>query len=296
MTIKYKKLKCIDVTAQKSNKIEFLQRMVDDASTTFALATSKYNSFVEKAATFTALYDEAVVDLTTAEAYWKQFLQVESDINALKQTADESNLIAVEAFHGVKELICQWEDVTSETIKAAEAITLTSEFIQKRKASNPLISDDLVNDAIAAANKAATVVNTVIKALTDALSVLSSSKQATNTTELTEVYINLALAALLENNPESELMKILLSKEGKKFGINTVIAQKIYKKTEGKTTLKASLSKSLDDAKTKEKMALTASEDTNKELGKAKEEMDQAQAALETWQAALVAAETAVAG
>lgn len=292
MMTRYKKFRPFDVTAKKSNKIEFLQRMVNDASTVFAKAESKYNSFVEKANIFAELYNEAEVDLQTAEGYWKQFLQVKSDIKALNDTANEANLIAVDAHHDVRKLIIAWEEVTSETLKAAEAIVLTSNYIQKRKASNPLISDDLVKDAIDAAKAAEKTVATVVKAFKDALSALSSSWQANNSTELTDVYINIAMMELLINkNVGDNLSKILISENMSKAN-----RDKILKMTKNSSPLEFSLKNAKDSAKKKTKLALTASESANKEMNKAKEELAQAQAALSTWNAALLAAETAVAG
>lgn len=293
---KYKQIRFFDVTAKKTNKIEYLQRQVNDATTVVAKAEATYNSFVEKAATFSNLYNEAEADLQTAEGYWKLFLQVKADLKALNETADEANLVAVDAFHGVKNLIDCWEQVTTDTIKAAEAITLTADYIQKRKAANPLISDDLVNDAIAAANAAQKTVSAVVKAFKDALAALSSSTQANNSTELTDVYINLAITALLEQkldeiDPAIQTTLTTELSQAAITGNDLVTIQSLMH-----PPLETSLSKSLSDAQNKSAMALTASEAANREMNKAKEELAQAQASLSTWEAALTAAETAVAG
>ncbi|MFK8006913.1 MAG: hypothetical protein AB8H03_11100 [Saprospiraceae bacterium] len=297
---RYKELKCVDVTIKKSKKIEYLQRMVDEASTTEAMAASKYNSFVEKAAIFATLYNEAEADLTTAEGYWKLFLQVKSDLEGLNDTANEANLIAVESFQDIKQLICDWEEVTSETLKAAEAITLTANYIQKRKSSNPLISNDLVNDAIAASKAAQKVVTKVVNAFTDALNALSSSKQANNSTELTNVYISLAIASLL-NKEIAEQLKQFKNNRSITFDNSIYVISDVKKVVynqldDDQTSLEISLKTALDKAKSKVKSSLDASEKANQEMNRAKEELEQAKAALATWDAALVAAETAVAG
>ena len=281
-------LKRIDVTARKSNKIEFLQRQVNNASSLFAKTEAKYNSFVEKAAVFEALYAEAEAELKTAEAYWEYFLQIKSDLDALKQSGDEANLVAVDALSDVSQLIIGWEEVTTETLKAAEAITLMADYIQKRKASNPLISNDLVNDAVAAAKASVRTVKTVVKAYADALQSLSPATQTAHSTGLTNEYINLAIAQSLEEKASTELL-LLLEEEG-------AIVKKEEILIEQKQSLEFSLAQSLEAAQTKAALALKASENANKEMNKAKEELAQAQAALETWQAALAAAETAVAG
>lgn len=291
---RHTKIRRIDVTARQTNKIEFLKRQVNDAETVLAKATSKYDSFVTKAELFTALYAEAEVDQQTAESYWKTFLQVKSDLKALNSTADEANLVGVDAFHDVRQLILAWEQVTTDTLKAAEVIVLAAEYIDKRKASNPLISSELVSAATAAVKTTEKTVKAVISAFTDALSTLSSSAQANNSTELTSVYIQLAMTALLERNGVSPLLSLTLS--DKNMDLLKAKEKKILELTKADVALETSLSTALKAAKMKTQAALTASESANKEMNKAKEEMAQAEAALSTWEAALTAAETAVAG
>ncbi|MFK8163255.1 MAG: hypothetical protein AB8H12_12390 [Lewinella sp.] len=285
------KLVHLDVTAQKSNKIEYLERMVNDASIVLVMAESQYNSFVEKANSFNMLYSEAEADRQTAKSNWNMFLQVKSDLSALTHTANEANLVAVDAFHDIKQLICAWESVTVETLKAAEAITRTANYIQRRKASNQLISDNLVNDAIATSKAAQKTVTLVIKAFTDALNALSFSKQASNTTELTGVFIDEASVALLKKDVEKEL------KEYKKGGsVSVGLITEIQQSISDKNPLEYTLDSTLRAARTKEKTALNASEAANREMNRAKEEFEQAQTALATWEAALAAAKTAIAG
>ncbi len=296
MSTELRKVRPVDGTTYKTNRIEYLQRQVNDASTVVAKADSKYKSFVEKANTFTELYNEAEADLQTAEGYWKLFLQVKSDLEALKETANEANLIAVDVQRDIRQLIIAWEEVTADTLKAAEAIVLTARYIQKRKASNPLISNDLVKDATAAAKAAEKTVAAVVKAFKAALSTLSSSAQANNSTALTNVYINLAMTALIENKSEDGklpklLSKLLIDEEIPKGELDV-----IKKWASNKKPLEESLKDALKEAKSKDKRALMASEQANKEMNKAKEELALAQATLATWEAALLAAKTAVAG
>lgn len=282
----------IDITARKTSKIEFLKRQVDDSKTMVAKAQAKYNSFVTKASTFAELYTEADVNKQTAESYWDLFLKVKADLHAINETVEEANLIAVDAFHDVKQLILQWESVTSDTIQAAESIMLAADYINKRKASNPLISNDLVNDAAAAAKAAQTTVKAVVNAFTDALSALSSSAQANNSTELTSIYLNIAISAIVDKTIRPLLdtdafAKLNLSKS-EKANLKKIVG--LHR------PLEISLKTSLKNSKTKSAQALTASQSANKEMNRAKEQLSQAEAALATWEAALAAAETAVAG
>jgi len=267
---------------------------VNDAEVIVASAQAKYNSFVIKANTFAELYKEDLADQQTVEGYWKLFLQVKSDLEALRQTTNETNLIAVDAFYDVQQLIREWEDVTAATIKAAEAILLSADYIQKRKASNNLISDDLVQGATAAASAAKATVKMVIAAFTDALGTLSSSTRAKNSTKMTDVYVSLAVAALLEDKLDRSILSPILLGSGLNF--NHTEMKKIISAANQREPLEVSLAKSLKSAKSKTSLSEAASESANREMNKAKEELAETQAALETWQAALVAAETAVAG
>ncbi len=282
----------LDITARKTSKIEFLKRQVDDAKTMVAKAQAKYNSFVTKANTFAELYTEAESNKQTAESYWDLFLKVNADLHSINETVEEANLVAVDAFHDVKLLILEWESVTSSTIKAAESIMLAADYINKRKASNPLISNDLVNDAAAAAKAAQTTVKAVVNAFTDALSALSSSAQANNSTELTSVYLNIAISAVLDKT----MIPLLNTSTFDNLKISKSEKKKLRALVAEHRPLEKSLKTSLSDAKTKAAQALTASESANKEMNRAKEQLSQAEASLATWEAALTAAETAVAG
>lgn len=288
----YNNFKHINESARKNNRIEYLQRKVKEASMGAAIANSTYNSLVEKAAIFASLDQEAAVDVETTEGYWNLFLKVKSDIQVMTQIAGESNLTVVGTLQDVRNLISAWEAVTSETLKAAESIVIMSEYIQKRKANNPLISNDLVADAIAAAKAAEKTVNIVLQAFTDALNTLSVAAQANNSTALRDVYKNLAITLILENNHQKGLLGTVL----KAANINPTISRKIEKMAKNGESLETSLSNSLKAAKRKVKLSQIASENVNKEMNKAKEELALAQAVLATWEAALVAAETATGG
>lgn len=297
--LKLRTFPMVDVTMAQTNKIEYLKRMVNDAETVLAKAQSKYDSFVSKANMFAGLYTEAKADKQTAESYWKQFEQVKSDLKALKLTSDETNRIAVDAFYGVKKLILEWENVVSNALLSAEAIMIAADYIQKRKASNPLISNELVSDATNAVKKAETTVKAVVKAFTSALSTLSSASSANNSTELTDVFIDLAGVTILTEGlhqdvlTQREIMAILSNPES---GLTGVEAQSLTAKAMETEAMETSLKEGLDKATDNEKAAHTASEAANREMNKAKEELAQAQASLQTWEAALNAAETAVAG
>jgi hypothetical protein len=279
----------MNIAASKSNKIEYLKRQVKDASTRLAKAQAKYSSYVEKASLFSTLYQEAEANLQNAEAFWELFLKVKSSLIALRQSSEKTTLEAVEAFQSVKQLLIQWEKVTLDTLKANGAIQLAAEYIQKRKASNSLISDDLVLYATETAKKAQTTVKMVINSLTDTLAALSTSAKANNSAELTGVYIDNATGIMLKNRDEKSLSAL------KKLNINAQEQEAIESINSTYEPLETSLQETLKEAQQNAKKAKIASESANLETNKAKEEMLQATTELNNWKTALAAAEAALA-
>jgi hypothetical protein len=260
----------MDITARKTSTLRSLQRQLNDATTVAAKTESTYESFVNKAQFFSDLYKQATADLNTLNTQWTQFLTVKSSILALEQTSDESNLVAQVTNNNIKKLVKKWEQVVLHTLEAADAINLASDYINKRKASNILISADLVSDATLAANNAATTVTLVINALTASLNTLTVASQANNSTDLTGMYIDLASAALLA--PVSP-------------GAAVQAAH---------TPLETSLSALLNKTKRRQLAVQAALNNANAEMAAAKETMDSANAKVVAAQAALNAAQAAV--
>ncbi len=310
-------LKKIDVTARKTATIQGLQDQVNTATTIVALSTSKYNSFVDKANLFKTLLSQADNAYTTSESNWEMFLKVRSDLNALIRTTDESSMIADVAFEEIQQVILQWEAVTNQTIKAVDAINLASEKIVKYKATNPLVSNDLVTGITTAASNANTVLNQVIKAFTDAITAMSYSNQASNSTNVSELYTILADAKILNNHNiriqdlTDRLKGKLESVQAEKFlqlfkeqsikdlnipGLPPSEIKDILKYQHNHKPLELSLYSDLEKNRKTAARALDASNAANKEMNKAKEELDLAEANLASLQAALAAAQAAVAG
>ena len=260
----------MNIIAKKTSTLQNLQRQVNDAGTVAAKAESTYESYVNKSALFQGLLNQANAELATITAQWNQFLALKSTLTALQDTSDDSNLVAQTANKEIKSLIKKWEQVVQQTLDAADAINLAADYIKKRKASNALISNDLVSDATLAANNATTAVKLVINALTAALNSLSSSTQANNSTELTGLYIDMASSALL-NDPAAPSTN-----------------------DNPHVPLENSLSRQLKNATQKQNAVQAANIKVTAEVASAKESLDAANAKLATTQAALKAAQAAV--
>lgn len=263
----------MNITARKTSTLQSLQRQYNDATTIAAKAESAYESYANKAQLFKDLYAQATNDLNTLNSQWTMFLTLKSSLIALEETSDDCNLVAVVSFNNVKKLVRKWEQVVQQTLEAADAINLASDYINKRKASNGLISSDLVSDATTAANNATATVTLVINALTASLNTLTVASQANNSTELTGLYIDMASAALLTASPSQTVPNAPAPNH---------------------VPLETSLSQLLNQANRKQAAVQAALNNANAELATAKEDLDSANAKVVAAQAALNAAQAAV--
>ena len=294
-------LKRMDTTAVKTSTIYGLERNVDKDSTIVAAAQSKYESFVTKSQTFSILLTQAESDLATAQKNWELFLKLKSSLNALDLTANDSNLVSVVTYDDLKATILHWEAVVRQTIVAADAIHLAAEYITDKKASNPLISNDLVVDITNADKAAAQTVTVVIGAFTDALTALSFTEQAKNSTSLATIYIDEAKSELLNLIKGLNETKAEAFKKDLKF-IQSLDLPSVPEADEKDLiellfpSLEKTLEKKLLGEQKKVKAARAANENASKEVVIAQEELAKAEAKLSSAAAALQAAKAAVAG
>jgi hypothetical protein len=266
----------INITSTKTSTLQTLIRQYNDATTVAAQAQAAYESYTNKAQLFQELVGNASTDLANAKAQWGQFLAVKSSLKALGQTSDDSNQVAEVTYNNIRQLVKNWETVVQTTLEAGDAINQASEFINKRKATNALVSNDLVADATTAARNAANTVTLVIQALTAALNTLTASNQAKNSTELTGAYIDMAASALL--NPA----------EAVKVAPTTKDLQAAHE------PLEQSLAAILQQASVRMASTQSALNEANMEVAASKEALDSANAKVVAAQAALSAAQAAV--
>jgi len=276
-----------DITRSKTITINQLTQDVKNATTTKAKASASYDSFVSKQQMYTELLALAEADYTTKKANWDLLLTLRSSLLSLKETADITNQVAQMSDEHVRDMIVSWQKVTDETIRAADSINLTANYIVQRKASNQLLSNDLVNDATKAAKAADSAVTLVITALTNALSSLGASNQAKNSTLLTVNDVNLAISMIID---PQQLDRNIAKND---MGVSLVAVNPFRSKH---VPLEDSLRTSMDNSKAQQDQLLKAVDDVNNEVARAKEDLDQATADLATLESALKAAEAAIAG
>lgn len=284
--MKTKKSRYADITRSKTVTINKLKNEVKTATNTKSKATASYESFVAKQQMFNDLLSLAEADYTAKKTNWDLLLKLKSSLISLQDTANSTNEIAQISDDQVKLMIEKWQKVTDQTIRAADAINLTSSYIVQRKAANQLLSSDLVNDATKAAKDADNAVTLVITALTNALASLGASNQANNSTMLTVNDINLAISMIVD--PTS------LRKDISKDSNLTSTGGRTNRKDH--VPLEKSLYRSLTESKNQRDLLTNTVDDVNNEVAKAKEGMDQATAELATLESALKAAEAAVSG
>lgn len=268
----------MNITAIKTSTLQNLQRQYNDATTIAAKAETTYEAYVNKAAFFKDLYNQATVNYSTVSSQWNMLLTLKSSLVALEQTSDDCNEVAVVTYNNIKNLVRKWESVVQQTLEAADAINLASDYINKRKAANTLISSDLVNDATTAAKNAASAVTLTISALTAALNTLTASSQAKKSTELTGLYIDMASSAILTPKEHTEILGVIEPSE-----------KPLHK------PLETTLGKLLSNATKKQNAAQKALDKANGEMANAKEQLDTANAKVVATQVALTAAQAAVA-
>jgi hypothetical protein len=267
----------MNITAIKTSTLQNLQRQYNDATTIAAKAESTYEAFVNKAALFKDLYNQATANYTTVNSQWNMLLTLKSSLLALEQTSDDCNEVADVTYNNIKNLVRKWELVVQQTLEAADAINLASDYINKRKAANTLISSDLVNDATTAAKNAANAVTLTINALTAALNTLTVASQGKNSTELTGLYIDMASSAILTPQPHPEILGVVQPPEATHKPLETTLGNL------------------LNSATKKQQAAQKALDNANAEMANAKEQLDTANAKVVATQAALTAAQAAVA-
>ena len=259
-----------DVTAEKTARIKHLKRLVQDARKELAAAESSYESFESKAELFASLLANATSKLNFLTNQDNLTVDTSQKVKSLYSTAKVAISTANDTYADTQSLLKKVQRVVEATLEAATEITLTAEFIMSRKASNSLISSQLVTDAAQAATDANKTVSLVINALTATFNALSTANQANNTTGIVEV--------------EIEYLKNLVVSLGAQSA----------NLSDQETPIEDQVKAYYQEARSLEKEAQAASDEANQEMIKAKNDLIRATANLSNMEAALNAAEAAV--
>ncbi|MCE7991212.1 MAG: hypothetical protein HEP71_04495 [Roseivirga sp.] len=259
-----------DVTAEKSARIKQLQRELEEARKELADAEATYQSFMSKSTLMNSILAEAgnaVVMMTSED---KLALDAGQKAKSLGETSVKAMLTAKNTYVDCQNMLVAVQKVVEATLEAATDITLTAELIMKRKATNPLISSQLVSQATQAATDANKAVGLAIKALTATFTAYSTASQASFTSEITGAEIQY-LKELVIMNPARN------KKARKEKSIERLVREHYI------------------ESRQAEKEAQKAADESQLQLVKSKNDLTKATATLVNVNSALKAAEATVA-
>jgi hypothetical protein len=260
-----------DITADKTTMLENLTIQVREQGTVTAVAEARYNALQEKLGTFNTLLLQARANESTAQSNQTQYLKVEGDVRAVQKASITSSEVSQSTYNLSKKMLRQWEAVAKIALEAATRIAEATEYIQKRKAANSLINKDLVSYAVEANKNAAAAVKIIIAALTNAMDALTSASEASQSTDLAQLYAEVNTNyAIGQAQP----------------GIDNPVSQ----------PMEPIFKTALYNAKQEVQSYYTGVETITGQSAAAKKEYSEAAEQLSALQAALEAAETAVAG
>lgn len=258
-----------DVTAEKTTKIKYLERQVENAKDKVAKAESTYNSYESKSELFDQLLDQANNTLSIMTDQENLAVDLCQKINSLFDTATVAIGTANDTYTDTKKLLASVQQVVDVTLQAATDITLSSELITKRKAANPLISSELVSEASQAVTDANKAVSLIINTLTSTFNALSTANQASNTSEIVQA--------------EILYLKDLVVQDTSLTNVDTTLV-----------SIQETSKENLKNARSAEKEAQDAADEARQQMMKSKNELNRANAELTNAEASLSAAQAAV--
>jgi len=278
-----------NVTRRRTAKVARLEFEIANQTTLVAQTTAKNQGLQNKLKTFTALLNEKQALLEIAQTNFNQFLVIEGRVLSVTNTTDTSSSVSQNTYALAKGMLEEWQKVGQAALTAATEIAELTTYVQRRKANNPLINDDLVNMAVDANNTARASVQRVITALVEAMAAVNMASQASQTTSLTVLYAQLAQSYAIGNNdndldassPQDSLNKALQQATSK----NSLLDNKPLRQL-----VTQSLTMAQNDVAAYKKAVKTISG----QAATAQTEMAAAQQELAALQQALAAAQTAL--
>ena len=257
------------VTERKKAELDLLTEEVIDAEHDVQQFQAMVESLSEKSAKFTALLDTAEARRAQALNNWNSVKEVKQDFEELKYGSE----IALEEMSDTQVTV---DDLTSRLTKMIKELIYSSEMIEKlsnlvvrRKAQNPLISDELISVLAEAGKDANNAVALTLVALKATYTAQASNKE-------TEA------AAALEFMQSVELLETITGRnldQTKTDNFDNSLYQLI--------------SKAYDKAKQDYKEAHAANVLTTRQLNEAKVGLQKAEVKLKSLQAGLAAANAA---
>jgi hypothetical protein len=252
-------------------QVQDAQYIVDQNQAIVTSLTEKLNNFQQ----FLAIADAKRTQALTNKNLVIQLVQSSKDLQSNSQIAF-NEIVAADG--KTKSLATKISDVMNKLIYSAEVINKLASFVIRKKALNPLISDELISVLTTAGTDANNAVALTLVAL-----------QSTFAAQATTIESEQAMA--LEYIQSMDLYQALT---GTKPGSNIPpIAPVIPAKATTKTPLSTLLLDAYKDAKNNYELAYEALNITTRQLSNAQTQLNKSQVTLGSLQAGLAAANAA---
>jgi hypothetical protein len=258
-----------DVTAEKTTRIKHLERQVENAKDNLAKAEATYNSYQSKSELFDELLAQDSNTMSIMTDQENLAVDLSQKVNSLFDTATVAIGTANDTYADTQALLKSVQKVVDATLLAATDITLSAELIMKRKASNPLISSELVSEAAKAATDANKAVSLIINTLTSTFNALSTANQANNTSEIVQAEILYLKDLVIQDTSLTDVDTSLVS-------------------------IQETAKNNVDNSRSAQKEAQSAADEARQQMMKAKNGLNRATAELSNAEASLSAAQAAV--
>lgn len=188
-----------NITQQKTAEINRLKNKVVASTKKVEVSRAAYDAAVIKSTLLDQLLQEAQARLLTVTNELYQSSKAVQNVDSLKDSDEEARANVRETQELINKLIAQVQAVVTSTLNAASVIVEMSRLITDRKASNPLISSDLVSRAQAAVVAANRAVDLVINTLTSVINALSAAKQAQDTAKIVKSCVEMLRTRLVNS-------------------------------------------------------------------------------------------------
>lgn len=190
-----------NITQKKTAEINRLKAEVTTATRKTETSRAALEAAIVKSELYSGLLANAQVRLNTATEELYQSSRAAQNLDSLEQSDETAVEVVNDTRDGINSLIAQVQAVVTTTLNAASAISEMSRLIIDRKASNPLISSELVNRAQAALETSSRTVTLIVNTLTSVTNALSTAGQADDTAKIVEAEIK-ALKSKLVIGPD----------------------------------------------------------------------------------------------
>ncbi len=261
------------VTERKKQELDNLTQQVLEAQGTVEQLEAIVSSLTTKS-------EKLQANLATAEENKTQALnnkdlsdEVVENLVSLKGESTTVFNDTVEAESKIKEVAKEINQVIEKLIFSAEVINKLGNLVIRKKAINPLISDELVTMVTTAGADANNAVSLTLLALQSVFTAQATTKES-------------EAAAALELLQATKLYEFAVGSDtGESIKSDLPITEK--------TSIKGLLEQAYEFSKKMYHEALLANKDTLKQLNSAKRELETAQVKLNSLQSALAAANAA---